>query len=93
MGSDCGCTGSTPPQPSPAGGGSTGKHAITKGAIFDYVYAVLHDPAYRDKYAQNLKREFPRIPFYADFWRWAEWGRELMGLHIGYDATPSRRSR
>jgi hypothetical protein len=26
-----------------------------------------HDPLYREKYAQNLKREFPRIPFHADF--------------------------
>jgi len=33
---------------------------------------VLHDPVYRQKYAQNLKREFPRIPFHADFWQWAD---------------------
>ena len=59
---------------------------ITKEAIFHYCYAVLHDPLYREKYAQNLKREFPRIPFYADFWRWAEWGAQLMALHIGYEA-------
>ena len=60
---------------------------ITKQAIFHYCYAVLHDPLYREKYAQNLKREFPRIPFYADFWRWADWGAELMALHIGYEAV------
>ena len=36
---------------------------ITKEAIFHYVYAVLHNPAYRKKYEQNLKRDFPRIPF------------------------------
>ena len=35
--------------------------------IFHYVYAVLHHPAYRAKYEINLKREFPRIPFYEDF--------------------------
>lgn len=58
---------------------------ITKEAIFHYVYAVLHDPVYREKYAINLKREFPRIPFYADFWQWADWGRTLMDLHIGYE--------
>lgn len=58
---------------------------ITKKAIFFYVYGVLHDPVYREKYAQNLKREFPRIPFYADFWQWADWGKELMDLHIGYE--------
>ena len=52
---------------------------------------MLHDPLYRDKYAQNLKREFPRVPLYgslrADFWRWAEWGRALMELHIGYETV------
>jgi predicted helicase len=46
---------------------------------------VLHHPAYRQKYALNLKREFPRIPFYEDFWQWAEWGRQLMELHLGYE--------
>jgi predicted helicase len=46
---------------------------------------VLHDPVYREKYSQKLKREFPRIPFYADFWKWADWGEKLMALHIGYE--------
>jgi predicted helicase len=63
------------------------KRPITKDAIFHYVYGVLHDPIYREKYAQNLKREFPRIPFYADFWSWAEWGEALMALHIDYEAV------
>ncbi len=65
--------------------GKKSKRAIDKDAIFHYVYGVLHDPAYREKYAQNLKREFPRIPFYADFWKWADWGDKLMALHIGYE--------
>lgn len=59
--------------------------SITKDAIFYYVYGVLHDPVYREKYALNLRRGFPRIPFYADFWQWADWGKELMDLHIGYE--------
>jgi len=63
------------------------KRSITKEAIFHYVYGVLHDPIYREKYAQNLKREFPRIPFYKDFWQWANWGRALMDLHIGYESV------
>jgi predicted helicase len=45
---------------------------------------VLHDPLYREKYALNLKREFPRIPFYRDFWIWADWGEKLIALHTGY---------
>ncbi len=36
---------------------------ITKWNIFHYVYAVLHHPEYRERYAANLKRELPRIPF------------------------------
>jgi predicted helicase len=60
---------------------------ITKQDIFYYTYAVLHSPHYRRKYEQNLKREFPRLPFYADFTRWRDWGRELMDLHINYESA------
>jgi predicted helicase len=63
------------------------KQKITKDDIFHYVYGVLHDPVYREKYAINLKREFPRIPFYPDFKAWADWGKRLMELHIGYEAV------
>jgi predicted helicase len=58
---------------------------INKLDIFHYTYAVLHCPDYRKKYDQNLKREFPRIPFYEDFFKWAKWGKELMDLHINYE--------
>jgi predicted helicase len=64
---------------------------ITKEAIFQYVYAVLHDPLYREQYAVNLRREFPRIPLYGDriaiFRQWANWGAELMALHLGYESV------
>lgn len=36
---------------------------IDKHAIFHYVYGLLHHPGYREKFADNLKRELPRIPF------------------------------
>ena len=39
-----------------------GDEAITKWDIFHYVYAVLHHPEYRTRYAANLRRELPRIP-------------------------------
>ena len=68
--------------------------AITKDAIFAYCYAVLHDPLYREKYALNLKREFPRIPFYPDFDQWVKWGEALLKLHIDYeDAVPFALTR
>ncbi len=60
---------------------------ITKEDIFHYVYAVLHNPEYRQKYEQNLKRELPRIPFYEDFHQWAARGRELMNLHISFETV------
>jgi predicted helicase len=36
---------------------------ITQAGIFHYVYAVLHHTVYRTRFAENLKRELPRIPF------------------------------
>jgi predicted helicase len=79
------------------------KRVISEGDLFHYAYGVLHDPIYREKYALNLKREFPHIPFYADFWKWAAWGEKLMALHIGYETvepwpleridTPDEKSR
>lgn len=42
------------------------RRPISKTAIFHYVYGVLHDPIYREKYALNLSRDFPRIPLYKD---------------------------
>ncbi len=71
----------------PQGEGARKPRLITKDAIFHYVYGVLHDPIYREKYALNLKRDFPRIPYYADFWKWADWGEKLMALHIGYETV------
>jgi predicted helicase len=64
-----------------------GEFYLTKEKIFHYVYAVLHNPAYRKKYELNLKREFPRIPFYDDFHQWAAWGECLMYLHINYETV------
>ncbi len=67
---------------------------ITKRNIFQYVYAVLHDTNYRNKYSLSLKREFPRVPFYKDFWQWADWGKSLMDLHIGYESVaPAKLKR
>jgi len=63
------------------------KKKITKDDIFNYTYAVLHNPAYREKYKLNLKREFPRLPFYDNFFQWADWGKELMDLHINYESA------
>ncbi len=60
---------------------------ITKEDIFHYTYAVLHNPAYRKKYELNLKREFPRLPYYENFKQWLDWGKHLMELHINYETA------
>ncbi len=61
------------------------QNEITKEDIFYYVYAVLHNPEYRKKYELNLKRDFPRIPFYDNFDQWVKWGKKLMELHLNYE--------
>ncbi len=61
------------------------KNAINKEKIFSYVYGVLHNPAYRKKYEINLKRDFPRIPFYNNFEKWVKFGEELMNLHLNFE--------
>ena len=49
--------------------------AITKDAIFDYVYGILHAPSYREEFANDLSKMIPRIPFAPDFHAFAEAGR------------------
>ncbi|WP_102867654.1 DEAD/DEAH box helicase [Pseudovibrio exalbescens] len=63
---------------------------ITKEDIFYYVYGLLHSPHYRDRYADNLTKELPRIPAvktYADFRAFADAGRRLGDLHVNYETV------
>ena len=64
-----------------------GDEGITAEEIFAYTYAVPHDPVYRQKYAVDLLREFPRLPLYPDFRPWAEMGQRLLDLHIGFESV------
>ena len=61
---------------------------ITKWDIFHYTYALLHHPAYREKYEMNLKRDLPHIPFAEDFWGFATAGAALADLHVNYESVP-----
>ena len=63
-------------------------NTITKWDIFHYNYALLHHPAYREKYEMNLKRDLPHIPFVEDFWGFATAGEALADLHINYESAP-----
>ena len=53
--------------------------------IFDYIYAVLHSPSYREKYKEFLKIDFPRVPYPKDtktFKKLVAFGAELRSLHL-----------
>ena len=45
----------------------------------------MHHPGYRQKCADNLKRELPRIPFAPDFRAFAKAGEQLAKLHLDYE--------
>ncbi len=62
-----------------------GDSAITKDRIFDYVYGVLHAPKYRERFANDLLKELPRVPFAPDFHAFEAAGGALLDLHIGYE--------
>jgi predicted helicase len=53
--------------------------------VLAYIYAVLYSPTYRQKYAQELRTDFPRIPFTADadlFRQMTDLGQQLIALHL-----------
>ncbi|MYK40925.1 MAG: DEAD/DEAH box helicase [Gemmatimonadetes bacterium] len=63
-------------------------NAVSKHDIFHYIYGLLHVPAYRHRFANNLSKELPRIPLAADpdhFTALVSAGRELGDLHVGFD--------
>ena len=61
--------------------------SITKDDVFDYVYGLLHSPEYRETYAADLKKMLPRIPFVGDFRAFADAGKALAELHLGYETV------
>lgn len=53
--------------------------------ILGYVYGVLYSRAYREKYKEFLKVDFPRVPYPSgaeQFHRIVEKGNELISLHL-----------
>ncbi|MGB5138126.1 MAG: type ISP restriction/modification enzyme, partial [Candidatus Zixiibacteriota bacterium] len=53
--------------------------------IFGFIYGILHSNAYRTKYSEFLRNDFPRVPFttdYALFLELAEKGQQLIDLHL-----------
>ena len=73
--------------------------------VFDYIYGVLYDPKYREKYGEFLKRDYPRVPIVGDpeaatnpdafyvseerFWQYVDAGSRLRKLHLLEDKHPA----
>lgn len=65
--------------------------SLSKEDLFYYIYGLLHSPGYRERYADNLNKELPRIPRVKtarDFWAFSQAGRELGELHVNYEDVP-----
>ena len=60
-------------------------NTITKDGIFDCVYGMLQTSGYRERFANDLTKEMPRIPMAPDYRAFASAGRALAELHIGYE--------
>lgn len=63
---------------------------ISKEDVFYYVYGLLHSPDYRERYADNLSKELPRIPCVKsanDFWAFSKAGRDLAHWHLNYETV------
>ena len=52
---------------------------ITKDAIFNYVYGVVHSPTYRERCANDLAKGLPRVPMAPAFEAFAEAGWKACG--------------
>ncbi len=63
---------------------------ILRGDLFYYIYGILHSPDYRERFADTLTKELPRIPAVkqaADFWAFSKAGRDLAALHLNYETV------
>ena len=61
---------------------------VSKHDIFHYLYALLNHPQYRERYAENLKRDLPHVPLLHSkeaFLACVAIGRQLMDLHLHYE--------
>ena len=64
--------------------------SISKEELFYYIYGLLHSTEYKERYADNLSKELPRIPAvkkFDDFKAFSEAGRKLADLHLNYETV------
>lgn len=64
------------------------EETITKKDLFYYTYGLLHSEDYRNRFADNLSKQLPRIPRVktaSDFWAFSNAGRALAAWHVNYE--------
>ncbi|HDQ74204.1 MAG TPA: DNA methyltransferase, partial [Chloroflexi bacterium] len=60
--------------------------------VLHYTYAVFHSPTYRERYAEFLKIDFPRLPLTSDVGLFRDLtglGADLVALHLLEDDYPA----
>ena len=60
---------------------------VSKEDIFYFVYGLLHSRDYLNRFAADLTKMIPRIPFVTDFWGFSRGGRALADWHLGYETV------
>lgn len=60
---------------------------LSEEDLFYYIYAILHSKEYRNKFENDLKKEFPRIPKVKNIMALVEIGKELANLHLNYETV------
>jgi predicted helicase len=65
--------------------GNTSSDSFGPQDVAAYIYSILHSPTYRERYAEFLKIDFPRVPLTSEvdlFWSLVGLGSELIDLHL-----------
>jgi len=73
---------------------SSNKSSFNELNLFDYIYAILHSPTYREKYKEFLKTDFPKIPYPTNkdkFFKLVEFGEKLRKTHLLEDSLLDER--
>ena len=81
---------------SPSAGRFDSPAELSPEEVFDYVYAVLHSPTYRDRYSEFLKIDYPRLPLPGSpslFESLARLGNDLIDTHLGQSPLLDQRVR
>lgn len=65
-----------------------GRPHIDKDDIWEYLYGVMHAPDWRERYAADLRRSYPRLPFAENFDAFRLAGAEMLSIHADYGAVP-----